>query len=138
MSQEASGADLCVSFETSERITGKILAPWERIAVSTGLSFEIPKGFELQVRPRSGLSLKTGLVIINSPGTIDSDYRGELKVLVANLSPNPEKIVHGMRIAQIVLAPVKQGEFLLVQELNSSLRGDQGFGSTGVFVPDNH
>ncbi|MDH4466440.1 MAG: dUTP diphosphatase [Bacteriovoracaceae bacterium] len=141
MTAGAAGADICVSFETTElRKTGKILAPWERIAVPTGLTFEIPTGYELQVRPRSGLSLKTGLVVINSPGTIDSDYRGELKILIANLSPNDEKISHGMRIAQIVLASAQQAKFEFSETLSATQRGEQGLGSTGTgfFVPESN
>ena len=141
MTVGAAGADICVSFETiALRQSGKILAPWERTALPTGLSFEIPVGYELQVRPRSGLSLKTGLVVINSPGTIDSDYRGELKILIANLSPHDEKISHGMRIAQMVLAPVIQAKFEYSEYLSTTQRGEGGFGSTGtgIFVPESN
>jgi dUTP pyrophosphatase len=99
--------------------------------MSTGLAFEVPKGFELQVRPRSGLAAKFGLTVLNSPGTIDSDYRGELKVLLINLGDSDMIITAGDRIAQLVLAPVVTAKLVEVNELSETVRGAGGFGSTG-------
>ena len=107
------------------------LAPGARALVPTGLRFEIPQGFEVQVRPRSGLALKHGITLVNSPGTIDSDYRGELGIIVLNAGSAPFEITHGMRIAQLVVAPVVQAEFALVTALGETSRGAGGFGSTG-------
>ena len=101
-------------------------------AVPTGLSLEIPPGFEGQVRPRSGLALKQGLTCLNSPGTIDADYRGEVQVLLVNLSKEPVTIRRGDRIAQLVVAQVARAELSEVEVLSTSGRGAQGFGSTGV------
>ncbi|MFZ4713581.1 MAG: dUTP diphosphatase [Bacteriovoracaceae bacterium] len=108
-----------------------VIEPMERILIPTGLKMAIPEGFELQIRPRSGLSLKTGLLVVNSPGTIDSDYRGELKIILGNLGKISETIKHGDRIAQMVFAPVYKASFTPVQELDSTSRGVGGFGSTG-------
>lgn len=107
------------------------LAPGERILVPTGLSFAIPDGYEMQVRPRSGLAFKHGITCLNTPGTIDSDYRGELKVLLINLGQDPFVINRGERVAQLVMAPVTQGHWIEVKTLPSSDRGEGGFGSTG-------
>lgn len=126
---EAAGADIQASFSEKTKI---IIKPMERVLIPTGLAFEIPAGFEIQVRPRSGLSLKTGLLVVNSPGTIDSDYRGELQVIMGNLSDKEEIINHGDRIAQIILAPILQAEFEKVENLQDSVRGAGGFGSTGL------
>jgi dUTP pyrophosphatase len=101
------------------------------VLIPTGLAFEIPAGFEVQVRPRSGLSLKTGLLVVNSPGTIDADYRGEVKIIMGNLGEHDEVIRHGDRIAQLVFSPITQAEFMSVTELTSTERGSGGFGSTG-------
>ncbi len=114
----------------------KALAPFERSLIPTGLAFEIPRGFELQVRPRSGLSLKTGLSIPNSPGTIDSDYRGELKVIVINVSKTELVIEDQQRVAQVVLCPIFQAQFVLTEELSHTTRGEKGFGSTGVLTEE--
>ena len=108
------------------------IQPMERILIPTGLSFEIPPGFELQVRPRSGLSLKKGLSMPNTPGTIDADYRGELKIPVINLSRENLVIEDQQRIAQVVLCPVFQAKWTLCEELGHTERGAEGFGSTGV------
>lgn len=108
-----------------------VLRPGERAAVPTGLAVEIPPGHELQVRPRSGLALKHGVTCLNSPGTIDCDYRGEIKVILANLGGDPVTIGRGDRIAQLVLAPVLQAEVRLVDALGGTERGAGGFGSTG-------
>lgn len=107
------------------------LAPFERIAVPTGLFFALPVGYEMQVRSRSGLSFKHGVVCINSPGTIDADYRGELKVLLGNFSNEPYEIHDGDRIAQLVVAKCEQLKWQEVQSLNETARGAGGFGHTG-------
>lgn len=107
------------------------IAPGERHAVATGLALAIPQGFEIQVRPRSGLALKHGITVPNTPGTIDSDYRGELKVILMNLGSEPFAIARGDRVAQLVLAPVVQAVWTEVTELDATDRGEGGFGSTG-------
>ena len=101
-------------------------------AVPTGLSMAIPAGYEGQVRPRSGLAFRHAVTVLNSPGTIDSDYRGELKVLLINLGKNDFVISHGMRIAQLIIAPVVQATLVQQAELNDTIRGQGGFGSTGT------
>jgi len=107
------------------------IAPGARHAVATGLALAIPEGYEIQVRPRSGLALKHGITVPNTPGTIDSDYRGEMKVILINLGPEPFAIARGDRVAQLVLAPVVQAEWDEVAELDATERGEGGFGSTG-------
>lgn len=107
------------------------LAPGERALVPTGLRLQIPPGYEGQVRPRSGLALKRGLTVLNAPGTIDADYRGEVGVLLVNLSGEPQRIEPGERIAQLVVAPVTRASWHEVEELDESERGSGGFGSTG-------
>ncbi len=124
-SAEAAGMDLVSAEDVN-------LEPGQRHAVSTGLSLEIPQGFEGQVRPRSGLALKAGLTCLNSPGTIDSDYRGEVKVILVNLSRELAKIRRGDRIAQLVIAPVSRAVLVEVESLSETQRGGGGFGSTGV------
>lgn len=110
-----------------------VLAPGERAAVPTGLKLAIPDGYELQVRPRSGLALRHGLTVANAPGTIDSDYRGELMVLLANLGDAAVTITRGMRIAQLVVAPVVRGRWVVVDAVAAdTVRGAGGFGSTGA------
>jgi dUTP pyrophosphatase len=108
------------------------LQPLERTLVQTGIFLEIPVGYEAQVRPRSGLALKKGVTVLNTPGTIDADYRGEVGVILVNISNQPFVINDGERIAQLVFAKVEQAEFLEVEELSSTERGAGGFGSTGV------
>jgi len=108
------------------------LAPFDRMAIPTGLTIAIPSGYEIQVRPRSGLALKQGLTVANAPGTIDSDYRGEIKVIVINLGQDAVEITRGMRIAQLVLAPVTMARLEPVAALDETDRGDGGFGSTGL------
>ena len=108
------------------------LIPLERKLVPTGLFMEIPIGYEVQIRPRSGLALKSGITCLNTPGTIDSDYRGEVQVLLINLSNEPQIIEPGDRIAQMILTKSEQAELLLVQELNDTVRSDGGFGHTGT------
>ncbi len=122
----SAGMDLRANLE--EAIT---LPSLERILVPTGLFIELPAGYEAQVRPRSGLAIKQGITCLNTPGTIDSDYRGEIKVILINLSKEPQLIHHGDRIAQMVIAKVEKASLELVPELNSSLRGEGGFGHTG-------
>ena len=107
------------------------LAPGQRHAVATGFAIAIPEGYEVQVRPRSGLALKHGITCLNTPGTIDSDYRGEVKVILANLGSEPFEVKRGERIAQLVPAPVLQARFEEVAELGDTGRGEGGFGSTG-------
>jgi len=107
------------------------LAPFERVLVSTGIHIQLPKGYEAQIRPRSGLALKHGITLLNSPGTIDADYTGEVKILLVNLSQEPCIIQNGERIAQIVVAPYTQIGWLPVAELDDTIRGTGGFGSTG-------
>lgn len=109
-----------------------VLAPGARHAVATGFAFAIPDGYEVQVRPRSGLALKHGVTCLNTPGTIDSDYRGEVKVILANLGAEPFPIARGDRIAQLVAAPVQRAVFDEVYDLDNTVRGSGGFGSTGV------
>ncbi|MFQ5751004.1 MAG: dUTP diphosphatase [bacterium] len=120
-----SGADLFSTINCS-------LKPMARIAVPTGLSAEVPKGFELQVRPKSGLALNSGLTVLNTPGTIDYGYRGEIKVILINLSSETYHIKIGQKIAQLVVAPVAYAEFKEEQELSETARGEGGFGSTGL------
>ena len=108
------------------------IAPNERIAVPSGLKMAIPAGFEVQIRPRSGLALKQGITVANAPGTIDSDYRGELKIILINLGADPVEIVRGMRIAQMIVAPVTKAQLILSDTLDDTDRGSGGFGSTGV------
>ena len=108
------------------------LDPKQRTLIGTGLFFEIPQGFEVQIRPRSGLALKHGVTVLNSPGTIDVDYRGEIKVILINHGEEPFLIEHEMRIAQMVVSKYQQVQFKLVKELTSSERGSGGFGSTGT------
>jgi dUTP pyrophosphatase len=107
------------------------LQPLERAMITTGLYLEIPDGYEAQMRPRSGLAMKHGITCLNSPGTIDSDYRGELKVILINLSNQEQIISNGQRIAQVVISKVEKALLQPVQQLQSSLRGDGGFGHTG-------
>lgn len=109
-----------------------VLSPLERRLIPTGIFLEIPQGYEGQVRPRSGLALKNGITCLNSPGTIDSDYRGELNVLLINLSNLPFSINNNDRIAQLVVAKVEKAELILVQQLNETERNAGGFGHTGV------
>lgn len=126
----AAGADVRANFPPEKR-DGVVLRPQERGLVPMGLTLEIPHGYEIQVRPRSGLALKYGVTLANSPGTIDSDYRGPLGVILINLGQEPFAIHHGDRIAQLVVAPVMQGQFETTKTVNETERGAGGFGSTG-------
>lgn len=123
----SAGMDLRANL--SESIT---LKPLERTLVKTGLFIELPVGYEAQVRPRSGLALKKGITVLNSPGTVDADYRGEIGVILINLSNEDFVIENGERIAQLVIAKYQQAEFIEVNELSETSRGTGGFGSTGV------
>lgn len=125
-----SGAAGCDAFSCLE--APLTIQTHERVAIPTGLAFEIPSGFEVQVRPRSGLAFKQGLTVVNAPGTIDSDYRGEIKILMIHLGEEPITIHPGDRIAQLVLQKVEQIEWVDAESLTDSQRGKGGFGSTGV------
>jgi dUTP pyrophosphatase len=124
----AAGADLRANFGDAQ---GVMLEPGARALVPTGLRMAVPDGFEVQVRPRSGLALKHGVTVLNAPGTIDSDYRGPVGVVLVNLGDAPVRISHGDRIAQMVLAPVVQARMCVVNGLDETARGAGGFGSTG-------
>ena len=125
----AAGADLRANLPGGEAM---VLAPGARALVPTGLRLEIPEGYEVQIRPRSGLALKHGITLPNSPGTIDSDYRGPLGVIVMNAGAAPFTVEHGARIAQMVVAPVSRAVFELADALGDTARGPRGFGSTGT------
>jgi dUTP pyrophosphatase len=112
--------------------TPLVLENFSRALVPTGLVLQLPRGYEAQVRPRSGLALRHGLTVLNAPGTIDADYRGEVQVLLVNLGDAPVVITRGMRIAQLVVAPVSRAALVEVDELDGTARGSGGFGSTGV------
>lgn len=122
----SSGMDLRANLHQSI-----VLQPLDRVLVPTGLFIELPEGYEAQVRPRSGLAIKHGLTCLNTPGTIDADYRGEIKVIIINLSNQQQTIHHGDRIAQMVIQSVEQVEWLLVDDLAATERGAGGFGHTG-------
>ena len=123
----AAGADLRAAFPDRASVT---LAPGARALIPTGLAMALPEGFEAQIRPRSGLAAKKGITVANAPGTIDSDYRGEVKVILINLGSEAARIAHGERIAQMVVAPVTRGVFAF-GDLDATARGAGGFGSTG-------
>lgn len=125
----AAGADLRANFSDLGEVT---LAAGARALIPTGLRMAIAEGYEVQIRPRSGLALKHGISMVNSPGTIDSDYRGAVGVILINLGEQDFTVTHGMRIAQMVVAPVVQAEFEMVDALDETSRGAGGFGSTGV------
>ncbi|MEZ5797986.1 MAG: dUTP diphosphatase [Paracoccaceae bacterium] len=127
----AAGADLCANFPPEMRALGLTLPPMGRAICPTGLRVAIPPGFEMQIRPRSGLASKHGITLPNTPGTIDSDYRGPLGVALINLGPEPYTVRHGDRVAQAVVAPVVQVAFAVVESLEATERGEGGFGSTG-------
>src|ERR1700687_6374175 len=125
-SDHAASVDLMADLETEQ-----VLKPLQRAAIPTGIALEIPPGFEGQVRARSGRALSEGLALVNSPGTIDADYRGEIQVIVINLGTDPLTIRRGERIAQLVFAPVVRAEIVEADHLGESQRGDGGFGHTG-------
>ena len=124
----AAGADLRANLADGS----VLLQPMQRALIPTGLHMQVPEGFEVQIRPRSGLALKHGIGLVNSPGTIDSDYRGPVGVIVINLGQDPFEVTHGMRIAQMVVAPVVQARLENVERLDDTARGAGGFGSTGA------
>ncbi|MGB8812759.1 MAG: dUTP diphosphatase [Paracoccaceae bacterium] len=128
----AAGADIRANLRPEDRGAGFTLDPMHRAIVPTGLRVEIPPGFEMQIRPRSGLAVKYGISLPNTPGTIDSDYRGPLGVALINLGAEPYTIQHGDRIAQLIIAPVVQAQFEVVDGLSDTTRGVGGFGSTGT------
>jgi len=125
--EHSAGMDLCAAVAND-----LVIEPGKRTLVPTGLSIALPEGYEAQVRPRSGLALKNGITVLNSPGTIDADYRGEVQVILANLGAEAFTITRGMRIAQMVVASYARVEWQRVSELPSSERGAGGFGSTGL------
>jgi dUTP pyrophosphatase len=127
MSEGASGLDVCAA--VAEPLT---IAPGDVVAVPTGLAFAVPPGFEIQVRARSGLALKHGLTLVNGVGSIDADYRGEVKVILGNVGRAPAVVTRGMRIAQLVVARVARAEVAVVEALEATARGAGGFGSTGT------
>jgi dUTP pyrophosphatase len=125
--EDSAGMDLLAAIEGE-----KVLESGERALIPTGLAFALPAGFEAQVRPRSGLALKNGITVLNTPGTVDADYRGEVCVILINLGKEPFTITRGMRIAQMIVAPVTRGAWQSVEVLDASTRGEGGFGSTGT------
>ena len=127
-SEDASGMDLLAAVPAGEEI---VLAPGSRALIATGLAIELPKGFEAQIRPRSGLALIDGVTVLNSPGTIDADYRGEICVILVNFGNKPFVVRRGARIAQLVVCSVERVALIASERLTSSVRGSNGFGSTG-------
>ena len=128
----AAGADICANLPAELRAAGMVIAPMARVVVPTGIRVAIAEGFEMQIRPRSGLAVKSGITLPNTPGTIDCDYRGPLGVALINLGTSDFLVRHGDRIAQCVVAPVVQAAFAVVEALDETARGAGGFGSTGV------
>jgi dUTP pyrophosphatase len=126
-SKGASGADICAFLP--EPIT---LQPGDTKLIPTGITLEIPEGYEAQIRPRSGLAINHGITLLNTPGTIDSDYRGEIKIIVTNLGKKDFSIVNGMRIAQMVFNKIYRGNFIITSDLSETVRNDGGFGHSGV------
>ena len=130
--QGSAGVDLRANLDADARQTGLVVGSFERIHVPLGFRIEIPAGYEAQIRPRSGLALLRGLTVLNSPGTIDRDYRGEVGVLLVNLGKCEQTVRHGDRIAQMVFAQVSPARFETAEALSESVRGEGGFGSTGL------
>jgi len=126
--EHSAGGDLVAAISDDDMV----LAPGQRALVPTGIRIALPPGYEAQIRPRSGLALNAGVTVLNAPGTIDADYRGEVKVILINLGPEPFKLTRGQRIAQMVIAPVTQVIWKRVLELDETARGEGGFGSTGL------
>lgn len=124
--KDAAGADLKANLKQP-----LVIQPGDRALIPTGIRVAIPVGYEIQIRPRSGLALKHGITVLNSPGTIDADYRGEVGVILCNLGKEPFTVTHGMRIAQAVVAKVALAEYVLYEELVETARGERGFGHTG-------
>jgi dUTP pyrophosphatase len=131
MSAAAAGLDLCALLDPGEE-EARVIAPGARSLIGTGLALELPPGYEAQIRPRSGLALRSGVTVLNSPGTVDADYRGEVKVLLVNHGQAPFLVRAGDRVAQLVVAPVERAELLEVEALGETARGDGGYGHTGV------
>ncbi len=129
--EHAAGMDIHANLSPENRSEGITLSPNERALIPTGFSISIPVGFEVQIRPRSGLALKYGVTLVNSPGTIDADYRGPVGVILINHGEHPFTVAHGERIAQMVLAHVMQARWTEAPSLNRTKRGEGGFGSTG-------
>ena len=127
-SEDAAGMDLVAALPADEVVT---LAPGDRALIPTGLTIELPKGFEAQIRPRSGLALRDGVTVLNSPGTVDADYRGEIGVILVNFGTKPFEVRRGARIAQLVVCSVERVALIAGERLTSSARGTRGFGSTG-------
>jgi dUTP pyrophosphatase len=127
-SEDATGMDLVAAVPAGE---GIVLDPGSRALIATGLAIELPKGFEAQIRPRSGLALNNGVTVLNSPGTIDADYRGEIGVILINFGNKPFVVRRGARIAQLVVCSVERVALIAGERLTSSVRGSNGFGSTG-------
>ncbi|PZX11600.1 dUTP diphosphatase [Celeribacter halophilus] len=127
----AAGGDVRANFPPEMRAEGVTLEPGARALIPTGFAMEIPAGYEVQVRPRSGLALKHGISLANTPGTIDADYRGPVGIILINHGQEPFHVTHGERIGQMVVAPVVQGAFSVVEDLTDTARGAGGFGSTG-------
>lgn len=128
----AAGADIRANLAEADRTAGLTLQPMQRRVIPTGFRIAIPTGYEVQIRPRSGLALHHGITLPNTPATIDSDYRGPLGIALVNLSDTPYVVEHGARIAQLVVAPVVQARFQIVEGLTPTARGEGGFGSTGI------
>lgn len=126
MTEGSSGLDLLAAINQPV-----VIAPGTRALIPAGIQISLPHGFEAQVRPRSGLALRNGIGLLNSPGTIDSDYRGEIQVILHNTDPKPFRVERGMRIAQLVIAPVVKAQLNVVDKLNPTIRGAGGFGHTG-------
>ena len=126
MSEHASGMDICAAVEKD-----LVLSPGERQLIPTGFSISLPPGYEAQVRPRSGLAVKHGIALVNAPGTIDADYRGEIRIILINLGKEPFTIKRGMRIAQMVIQPVSRCDLIEVEKLDETQRNEGGFGHTG-------
>jgi dUTP pyrophosphatase len=129
----AAGADLYAALAPDAKL---VLEPGARLLVPTGIVLQLPEGFEAQVRPRSGIALHHGVTILNAPGTIDCDYRGEVGVLLVNLGSEPFEIARGTRIAQLVIAPVTRAAFIATTQLDETARGDGGYGSTGTTLSE--
>ena len=127
-SEDAAGMDLLAAVPAGEDV---ILAPGARALIPTGLAIELPRGFEAQIRPRSGLALHEGVTVLNSPGTVDADYRGEISVILVNFGSKPFVVRRGARIAQLVICPVERVALIAGERLTASVRGSSGFGSTG-------
>lgn len=128
--EQAAGADLMAAIDSDI-----IIEPLSRKLIPTGVAISLPAGFEAQIRPRSGLALKNGITILNSPGTIDADYRGEIKIILINLGSEEFTVTRGMRVAQLIIAPVVKAQWQETESLDDTARSSNGFGSTGIKIP---